>query len=258
MNGSRFAAVAGAIAWRGIRHARATPSILVPMLLFPLFLFAALAGGLSAVEDVPGFDFAGNYAAFQFVFVLLQAAAAGGAAAGIPVAIDFQTGFARRFLLAAPNRGALVAGYVLVALQYALVVWVVLAAAGLLAGMTVDGSGLDLFGLLALAVLVNVASTLLAAGIALRVRSLQAGPLMQMPLLVIFFVAPAMVPIELLQGWVAAVAEVNPVTALLEAGRGMISGRPESVGLAFAIGLAAVALAALWARGGLRRAEAAP
>jgi ABC-2 type transport system permease protein len=90
----------------------------------------------------------------------------------------------------------------------------------------------------------------------MRIRSLQAGPLMQMPVLMVFFVAPVFVPIELLTGWVHAVATVNPVTALLEAGRGLISGQPELVGLAFGIGASAVLLAALWARGGLRRAEA--
>ena len=47
------------------------------------------------------------------------------------------------------------------------------------------------------------------------------------------------------------------MTALLEAGRGFISGDPTVVALAFAIGLALPVLFALWARGGLRRAEAA-
>lgn len=256
MSASRFRGVATALAWRGVRQSLGTPSLLAPMLMFPLFLYVALIGGLSSVEEIPGFDFAGDYASFQFVFVLLQSAAAGGSIAGFTVALDFQTGFARRYLLAAANRNAIIAGYVLVALQQAALIWAVLVVVGLAAGMQIDGGGLDLFGLFALAALVNVASTLLAAGIAMRIRSLQAGPLMQMPMLMVFFVAPVFVPIELLTGWVHTVAKVNPVTVLLEAGRGLISGQPELVGLAFGIGAAAVLLAAVWARGGLRRAEA--
>ncbi len=96
-----------------------------------------------------------------------------------------------------------------------------------------------------------------AAGVALRVRSIQGGPLMQFPIFLILFLAPVYVPLDLLSGWIHAVASVNPVTALLEAGRGFISGDPVLVGLAFAIGLALSALFAFWARGGLRSAEAA-
>ena len=72
--------------------------------------------------------------------------------------------------------------------------------------------------------LVNLAATLWAAGVAMRVRSIQGGPLMQFPVFLILFLAPVYVPLALLSGWIHAVASVNPVTALLEAGRGFISG----------------------------------
>ena len=51
-------------------------------------------------------------------------------------------------------------------------------------------------------------------------------------------------------------ARVNPVTALLEAGRGFISGNPTTVVLAFGLALGLAVVFALWARGGLRSAEA--
>ena len=47
------------------------------------------------------------------------------------------------------------------------------------------------------------------------------------------------------------------MTALLEAGRGFISGEPVVIALAFAVAVTLPVLFALWARGGLRRAEAA-
>ena len=91
----------------------------------------------------------------------------------------------------------------------------------------------------------------------MRVRSIQGGPLMQIPVFLVLFLTPVYVPLNLLTGWIHAVASVNPATALLEAGRGFISGQPEVVGVAFAAGVALVVLFALWARGGLRRAESA-
>ena len=64
----------------------------------------------------PGFDFPHGYTAFQFVFVLLQSAAFGGVFTGFAIARDFETGFGRRYMLAASHRSGIVAGYALAAL----------------------------------------------------------------------------------------------------------------------------------------------
>ena len=68
------------------------------------------------MQNTPGFDYPNGYTAFQFVFVLLQSAAFGGVFTGFGVARDFEGGFARRLLLAAPNRIGIVLGYCLAAL----------------------------------------------------------------------------------------------------------------------------------------------
>lgn len=250
-------AIASAVAWRSIHNFLTNPAFLVPSLIFPLFFFASFAGGLSSIGDVPGFEFPSGYTAFQFVFVLLQSAAFGGVFTGFAIARDFETGFGRRYMLAAANRNGIVVGYGIAALFRALVVWTVLTTVALVSGMQIDGSGVDLFGLFGLAVLLNIAATLWAAGVAMRVRSIQAGPLMQLPVFLILFVTPVYVPLDLLSGWIHAVASINPVTALLEAGRGLISGEPTVIALAFAVAVALGLLFALWSRGGLRSAEAA-
>lgn len=252
-----FRAVALAVAWRSVHNFLSNPAFLLPAVIFPLFFFVAFAGGLSAIANTPGFDFPSGYTAFQFVFVLLQSAAFGGVFTGFAIARDFEIGFANRYLLAAANRNGIVAGYALAALTRAVVTWTVLTTIALVAGMEVGGAGVELFGLYGLAVLTNLAATLWAAGVAMRVRSIQGGPLMQFPVFLILFLAPVYVPLSLLSGWIHAVASVNPVTALLEAGRGFVSGEPVVVALAFAIAFALPVLFGLWARGGLKRAEAA-
>jgi ABC-2 type transport system permease protein len=250
--------VALAVAWRAIHNFLTNPAFLVPSILFPLFFFSAFAGGLSTIGKVPGFGFRSGYTAFQFVFVLLQSAALGGVFAGFSVAADFESGVARRLMLAAPRRGAIVVGYALAALTRALVTWVLLTAIALAAGMRIDGGGIDLFGLYGLALIVNVAATLWATGVAMRIRSIQGGPLMQIPVFLVLFMAPVYVPLKLLTGWIHDVASVNPATSLIQTGRGFIAGDPAHVALAFAVAVGLVAVFALWARGGLRRAEAAP
>jgi ABC-2 type transport system permease protein len=250
-------AVALAVAWRVLHNVFTNPSLLIPGLVFPLFFFTAFAGGLSRVSDVPGFDYAPGYTGFQFVFVLLQSAAFGGVFTGFGIARDFESGFARRLLLAAPRRTGIILGYSLAALARWTVTATVLTVVAVIVGMNVGGGPVDLFGLYGLAVVVNAAATLWAAGVAMRLRTMQAGPVMQMPVFLILFFAPVYVPIDLLHGWIEAVASVNPVTALLEAGRSLLAGEPEHVGLAFAVAFALAAGFALWAFRGLRRAEAA-
>jgi ABC-2 type transport system permease protein len=252
-----FWSVAFAVAWRVLHNVFTTPSLLFPSLIFPLFFFTAFAGGLSRVDNIPGFNFPLGYTAFQFVFVLLQSAAFGGVFTGFGVARDFEYGFAKRLMVAAPMRSGIIAGYVLAALARWVVTATILTTVAVVAGMKVGGDGVDLFGLYGLALIVSIAGTLWATGVAMRFRTMQAGPVMQMPVFLILFFAPVYVPLSLLTGWLHAVASVNPSTALLEAGRSLISGSPEHVALAYAVALGLAGAFVLWARGGLRSAERA-
>jgi ABC-2 type transport system permease protein len=254
---SRIWPVAQGVAWRTLKNVVTTPSILLPSLLFPLFMFTAFAGGLSQVQDLPGFEFEDGYTAFQFVFVLLQSAAFGGVFTGFGVARDFEGGFARRLLLASPKRSGIVLGYALAALLRWAIVAVLITVVALLVGMEVSGSPTELVALYTLALVVNVCGFMWCAGIAMRFRSIQAGPLMQMPVFIVLFFAPVYVPLDLLSGAMHAVAVANPVTYMLEAGRSLISGQPEEVALAFVLSVALAGVLVLWAFRGLRRAEAA-
>jgi ABC-2 type transport system permease protein len=209
------------------------------------------------VSDVPGFDFPEGYTAFQFVFVLLQSAAFGGVFTGFGIARDFEGGFARRLLLASPHRSGIVLGYAIAALARWGVTASILTAVAFAAGMQVGGSGVDLFGLYGLGLLVNVAALLWACGVAMRLRTMQAGPVMQMPVFLILFFAPVYVPLSLLEGWIHAVAVVNPLTRVIEAGRGFVAGDPTEVVAAFGLALALAVGFFVWAFRGLRKAEAA-
>ena len=254
---ARTRSVAFSVAWRSLHNAFRNPAILLPSVLFPLFFFIAFAGGLSGVQNAPDFDYKSGYTSFQFAFVAIQSAAFGGVFTGFAIAADFEFGFARRLLLAAPNRGGIVAGYMIGAMVRWLFVLAVVFAAGLASGMRIDGSLGHLAALVGLALAVSATSTLWAAGIAMRLRSMQAGPVMQMPIFILLFLAPVYVPLDLVAGWVHDVARFNPFTALLESARGFISGEPTKVALTTACVAAMFVLVVGWARGGLRSAERA-
>lgn len=254
---TRFFQVVGVVAWRNVHNFVTQPALAVPALLFPLFFFAAFAGGLSAVDVAPGFNYAGGYTAFQFSFVVLQASAFGGVFGGFGMARDWESGFGRRLMLAAPNRIALVFGYALSAMFRALVIMTMLFLIAVLFGMNVIAGPGELFAIAVLGVMLNLATSFWASGIALRFRSLQAGPLMQLPVFMIIFLAPVYVPLNLLVGWIHAVASVNPATAVIIASRNLMVASTEGVLLAFGVAAALAFVLFFWARSGMKNAEAA-
>ena len=252
---SRYWSVARGVAWRNVHNYVHNPALLVPSLVFPTFFYTAFAGGLSAVSNVPNFNYP-DYNAFQFVFVVFQSAAFGGVFTGLAIARDYEGGFARRLMLAAPQRTAVIAGYVIAGTVRTLTVMTLLFAVALATGMDVSGGGVDVVVLVAVALVFNVASTLFAAGMSLRFRTLQVGAALQIPIFLFTMLAPVYAPRHLLTGWVHEVANYNPATALMEAGRGLIAGLPADVALAFSAAGGLVIVFAIWAYTGLRRAEA--
>jgi ABC-2 type transport system permease protein len=253
----RFWYVARGVAWRSIHNTLVNPAILVPSIIFPLFFLVAFAGGLSRISQVPNFDYKPGYTSFQFTFVFLQSAAFGGVFTGFGVARDFQSGFARRLMLAAPLRSGIIAGYAIGALVRWLMVGTVVTIAGFIAGMRVDGNGIELLGLFGLGLGMNFGAALWSIAIAMFLRTEQAGPLIQMPVFVALFLAPVYVPLSLLTGWVHAVSTVNPVTAVMEAGRGLLAGSPVKVALSFGLLVGGALVLAGFARRGLASAERA-
>jgi ABC-2 type transport system permease protein len=257
-SGAGVGRVALTIAWRGLHTYVRRPDLFVPSLVFPLVFLASFAGGLSALGSVPGFHFPAGYTAFQFVFVLCQSAVFAGLFTGFTLAFDFESGFARRLMLAAEDRRGIALGYALVALSRAAITLTVVTAVALATGMRMTGDGIDLVGLYGLAALLVLIGYGWAAGVAFRFRSIQAGPLMQTPMFLILFLAPVYVPLGLLRGWIHAVASVNPATSFLDAGRGLISGVHDHTGLAFACAAGLIVLFTIWLLSGLRNAESSP
>ena len=254
MRRGRFRLSSFGLARRQVTRALKSPPLLLPPLMFPLLLFGAFAGGLSALGATPAFSYP-DYTTFQFVWVLMTGVAMGGMAVGLALAQDFEAGFARRILLATAKRTPIVVGYVLSGIASAVIAGVLLFAIGLAARMQVTSNVVDLLGVIALVFLFAIACTLWGVGVALRLRSLQAGPLLQTPVFIAMFLLPVYTPRDLLAGWVKPVAKYNPLTPILEAGRGLIIGEPVRVATAFAVAGALVVAMSVWAVTGLRSAE---
>ena len=257
MSRGSFLSVARGLAWRNVHNWFTNPTLIIPSLLFPMFFFTAFAGGLSRVQSIPGFDYEAGYTTWIYGFVLLQASTFGGVFTGFSVARDFESGFARRLMLGATHRGGIIAGYWISALVRSATTVAVITVVALLAGLELSGNGIDLVGLYTLALLMNAFAMLFGTGVAMRLRTMQAGPLIQTPAFLLLFLAPVWLPYDLLTGWVKAAAAVNPLTLVLDTERGFLVGDPTKVLPAFCVVLLLISVSVLWARGGLHSAERA-
>ncbi|MEA2271414.1 MAG: type transport system permease protein [Solirubrobacteraceae bacterium] len=253
MTAVRSLSVARGVAQRGVRKLKKTPPLLVAPMIVPLFFFAAFAGALSAMGKSKSFGYY-NFTAFVFVFVLYMASMLVGVFTAFDIASDFETGMGRRLMLAAPRRMAIVGGYLMVAFGRAVIANVVVWGVALAVGMPVRGSALQIAAIVALALLLNLAATLYGAGIALRFQSASAGTLVLIPIYMALFITPVFTTRDGLTDWLKAVAGVNPLTAPIEAGRGLLADDPVSVALAFGAAVGLVAVLFVWAVLGMRKA----
>jgi ABC-2 type transport system permease protein len=229
------------------------PPKIFPPILVPLFFFAAFKGGLSGIGDTKGFGYY-DFTAFQFVFILYMTAMFVGVFTAFDIASDYESGMGRRLMVASPQRMAIIVGYLIVSVGRCLVAMAVVWAVVLATGMPVRGGPIDIAALVVLALLLNVATTLYGAGIALRFQSVAAGTLVLIPVFMLLFLTPVFTPRDQLTSWVESVASVNPLTAAMEAGRGFLADDPVSVGLAFATAVGLVIVFGVYAWLGMRKA----
>jgi ABC-2 type transport system permease protein len=244
------------VAWRNLHTLIRSPVLFLPSVLFPVFFLLAFTGALSSMTKVEGFG-TDDYTAFQYVFALLQSAGFTGAMGGFAIAEDFDKHFMGRLMLAAPNRGGILAGYTIAVVVRFAIATVVLTAVAFALGMEIAGSAVEVAGLFSLALLLLLASALWSTGVAMRVGSMTGAPAMVIPVFLLLFLVPVFVPLRLMTGWLHSLATVNPLTRLIETGRGFIAGHPSDILLAYVVGAGLLLLACIWAFFSLRHAEAA-
>jgi ABC-2 type transport system permease protein len=149
----------------------------------------------------------------------LQGCAFAGITTGMAVARDLENGFFDRFTMSPAPRAALLAGPLLASVLRASIPLVILPIVGLISGVNFHEGFFTLVPLAIAGLGIALIAGMWAVGLALRARSQQAAPLMQMALFLGFFLSTAQMPLDLLTGWVHAVARFNPITNVLELAR---------------------------------------
>jgi ABC transporter DrrB family efflux protein len=222
-DGAISIATIGALVRRARNELLRVPGAAIPGILAPTIFFLGLTAVFGHLTLLPGFT-TDTYQSFLIPISLLQGAGFTGAATGVNLARDIEQGWFDRLLAAPVPRWSLLAGMVSSAAIRSLLPATALLIVGFSLGVQWPG-----LGGLALAIILVMGMGVVAACwgtmLALKFRSQSAAPLMQAGMFILILTTTAYAPIALLTGWLHTVAEINPVTKIVEAARqGFVEG----------------------------------
>ena len=224
------------LARRSITRTVRQPIMIIPSLVFPLFLLAVNSSGLGAATSLPGFP-TDSYLTFALGLTFMQGALFATMGAGQSIASDIQYGFFNRLQLTPLRGSALIAGQLSGVLVQGGIQAITYLLVGLAFGAHLDSGFAGVLVLLSLSSLVAVAFGSIGLAIGLRTgngESVQgAFPL----LFVLLFLSSASLPRDLIASdWFRTVTTINPVSYLIEGFRSLLIGGWDGEALALAFG----------------------
>lgn len=204
----------GALMRRGLNEILRVPGGAIPGVLAPTIFMLGLTAAFGEAAELPGFS-ADDFRTFIVPVGMLQGAGFSGAATGVNLARDIERGWFDRLMLAPAKRPVVLVGVVGSACLRCLLPASLLLTVAFALGVSWPGIGALVLATL-LVMGLAAAAACYATVLALRFRTQQAAPLMQVGAFASILFTTAYVPRELLAGWLRAIADVNPVTHVLE------------------------------------------
>ncbi len=202
-----------ALTRRALNEIVRVPTGAVPGVLAPTIFMLGLSAVFGQAAHLPGFP-TSDFRTFIVPVGLLQGAGFTGAATGVNLARDIEQGWFDRLLVAPVSRPSLLTGIVFSASLRALLPGTFLLIVAFSLGVHWPGvDGLLIAYLLFMGMAAAMAC--FAVTVALKFRTQQAAPLMQMGNFIASLFTTSYAPKELLAGWLEFIATYNPVTYVL-------------------------------------------
>jgi ABC-2 type transport system permease protein len=227
-----------------VRQLRQPANVVAPV-IFPLGLLAVNSGGLQPATHIPGFP-TDHFVAFALAIPFIQGALFATMNAGTDLARDIQTGFFNRLSLTPMRGSAMIAGSLAGAGFSALLQAIIYIAVGYGVGVHPESGAAGVALILVLSVAIAFGFGAVGLFLALRTGSGESEQGL-FPLLIMFLLVSSMnFPRNLMDAdWFRWLANVNPVSYLIEGIRSLVieGWNGEAIGLAFGITAALIAAA---------------
>ena len=207
------------VAGRATRQLRRELAFVIPALVIPIFFYGVNVGSLEGIAAVaaPGFD----VRAFQLPVAIIFAVT--GVSRANALVLDISGGYFERLLLTPVNRLALLLG--LMAADFVLIIAlsIPVIVMGWITGVSFVTGPAGILAFVLLAALWGIAFNGFPYAIALKTGNPSAVGASFILFFPFAFLTTAYVPAEALSGWLATVAQFNPVTYLLGGLRSLIT-----------------------------------
>ncbi len=237
----------GALAWRSVRTTLRIPQSWFPSMFFPLALLAIFTGSFSdAPGRVPGFPPVRGFLDFAVAGSILQGVLIAGTGAGAAFAADMESGFFDRLVASPVSRWAILTGRLGASVAQGIVQGLLFLGIAVAFGVRLDAGVSGLLVVALYAALLAAAIGGLGVILALRTGSGEAVQGTFPLFFVLLFFSSAFFPRQTMIGWYQTVADVNPISYIVEGMRAQIIDGGDTgttlIGLALALAFAVVSV----------------
>lgn len=205
-----------ALAMRSVRNTARDPAAWIPPMVFPLLLAAIYGAQFSRATELPGFPEVDSFLQFVLPASVLQGVSFFAGDAGVGMATDIHTGFFDRLVTSPAGRLSIFLGRLGGSMLFSGALATVLILVFTVFGAPVQGGLGAAAAVIVIGALLAVAIGGFSLAVAIRTGSTEATQAM-FPLTFVFvFISSAFFPTELMDGWYQQVAEVNPITLIVD------------------------------------------
>jgi ABC-2 type transport system permease protein len=200
-----------------------TPEALLPPIAISVFFLIIYDSTLGKASGfIPNIG-SNSYLGFILPLSIVSSSLSGAGISAQNLVRDIESGYFDKLLLTPISRATLLiapilAGAFILGLQASIVVGI-----GLLLGLKSATGFLGLLAVIGLAILLGTGFAGFTVSAALGSGSAAATQGASFIFFPLTFLAPTFVPIDLLDGWLKSAAQINPITYVLEAMRGLIN-----------------------------------
>jgi ABC transporter DrrB family efflux protein len=211
------------IAKRSILRIPRQPDLLVGFTIQPVMFVLLFVYVLGGAIQTPGYE----YVDFLIPGIIVQSMAFGGFVTALGLAEDLKKGLIDRFRSLPMAGSALLTGRTLADVASNVTQLAIMIGVGLAAGFRFATSIPEILAGIALCLLIGYVFSWVFAFIGLVASSPEAANGYGFTIIFpITFISSAFVPIDSMPGWLQPVAEVNPVTVMVDAVRALFIGTP--------------------------------
>jgi ABC-2 type transport system permease protein len=212
-----------ALARRSIKDTFRFPQAWFPSYFFPLVLMAIFTASFGrSIGHIPGFPKVDGFLSFAMTGAIVQGVLISAVGAGGFFAGDIEHGFFDRLISSPTSRSAILVSRLVASMVLATMQAIFFMAVALAFGATIKGGVVGALVVIALAACLAIPIGGLGVLLALRTGSAEAVQGMFPLFFALMFFSSTFFPRETMTGWFRIVADINPISHLVEGMRAQV------------------------------------